>query len=132
MRRSVGGLYYQYLCDNRGANKVLARKAILLARGSRILENPELRDAAWRQIDWILGNNPLNASTVYGVGHGQPRVYKPQLAPRSDGMVVQGIGGGANDMPYMRQGHWRHCEMELHNTAWFAQAVFELLPPTKE
>ena len=57
MQRSVGGLYYQYLCQNRGANKVLARKAILLARGARILNNPELRGAAWRQIGWILGNS---------------------------------------------------------------------------
>ena len=129
MQRNVGGLYYQYLCDNRGANKVLARKAILLAKGSRILSNPKLRDAAWRQVGWILGNNPLNRSTVYGVGHNQPNLYKAQLAPRSDGMVVQGIGGGSNDMPYMRHGHWRWCEMELHNTAWFAQALFELLPP---
>ena len=132
MRRNVGGLYYQYLCDNRGANKILARKAVLLAKGARILENPKLRDAAWRQVGWILGNNPLNTSTVYGVGQGQPRLYKAQLAPRSDGMVVQGIGGGSKDMPYMRQGHWRHCEMELHNTAWFARALFELLSPTRK
>jgi len=69
MRRNVGGLYYQYLCDNRGANKVLARKAILLARGSRILGNPELRGAAWRQVDWILGNNPLNAVLFQRVWH---------------------------------------------------------------
>jgi len=130
MRRNVGGLYYQYLCDNRGANKALARKAVLLARGARILGNPKLRDAAWRQVGWILGNNPLNTSTVYGVGEGQPRIYKAQLAPRSDGMVVQGIGGDSKDTPYIRQGHWRHCEMELHNTAWFAQAIFELLLPT--
>jgi len=130
MQRNVGGLYYQYLCDNRGANKVLARKAILLVKGARILGNPKLRDAAWRQVGWILGNNPLNTSTVFGVGQGQPKLYKAQLAPRSDGMVIQGIGGGSKDKPYMRQGHWRHCEMELHNTAWFAQAIFELLPAT--
>jgi len=127
--KHVGGLYYQYLDDNRGVNKVLVRKAILLARGARILGNPELRDVAWRQVGWILGNNPLHASTVYGVGHGQPRIYKGHLAPRSDGMVVQGIGGDSKDMPLIRQGHWRHCEMELHHTAWFAQAMFELLPP---
>jgi hypothetical protein len=127
MRRNVGGLYYQYLCDNRGANKVLARKAVLLARGAKILGNPKLRDAAWRQVGWILGNNPLNMSTVFGVGQGQPKLYKKQLAPRSDGMVVQGIGGGGKDKPYIRPGHWRHCEMELHNAAWFAQAIFELL-----
>jgi hypothetical protein len=127
MQQKIGGLHYQYLCDNRGANKVLARKAALLARGARILSNPKLRDAAWRQIGWILGNNPLNASTVFGVGQGQPKLYKKQLAPRSDGMVVQGIGGGGKDKPYMRPGHWRWCEMELHNTAWFAQAIFELL-----
>ena len=128
--KHIGGLYYQYLASQRGSNKCLARKAILLARGSRILENPKLRDAAWRQIDWILGNNPLNASTVYGVGEGQPRLYKARLAPRSDGMVVQGIGGGSKDIPFIRQGHWHHCEMELHNTAWFARAVFELLSTT--
>jgi hypothetical protein len=127
MQRNIGGLHYQYLCDNRGANKVLARKAILLARGARILGNSKLRDAAWRQVGWILGNNPLNASTVFGAGQGQPRLYKKQLAPRSDGMVVQGIGGGSKDKPYMRQGHWRHCEMELCHTAWFARAIFELL-----
>lgn len=127
MRHRVGGLYYQNLCDNRGMNMILARNAIMLARGARILGNSKLRDAAWRQIDWMLGNNPLNASTVYGAGQGQPRAYKESLEPRSDGMVVQGIGGGGKDMPYMRSGHWRWCEMELHNTAWFAEALCELL-----
>lgn len=131
MQRKIGGLYYQYLCDNRGANKALARKAILLAKGSKILGNRKLQDAAWRQVDWILGNNPLNRSTVLGVGYNQPRIYREKLAPGSDGMVVQGIGGGSKDMPYMRQGHWRHCEMELHITAWFAQAIFELLASTE-
>lgn len=59
------------------------------------------------------------------------RKYRDEatLEPRSDGMMVQGIGGGSKDIPYMRQGHWRWCEMELHLTAWFAEAVFELLPP---
>lgn len=127
MQRNVGRLYYQYLCDNRGANKILARKAILLARGAKILNNPKLSHAAWRQVNWILGSNPLNTSTVFGVGQNQPKLYKEWLAPRTDGMVLQGIGGGSKDMPYLRQGHWRHCEMELHNTAWFAQAIFELL-----
>lgn len=125
--KQIGGLYYQYLDDNRGVNKFLLRKAILLARGARLLGNPELRDAAWRQVGWILGNNPLNASTVFGAGHKQPRIYKGHLAPHSDGMLVQGIGGNDKDMPLIRQGHWRHCEMELHHTAWFAQALFELL-----
>lgn len=132
MRRKIGGLHYQYLCDNRGANKALSRNAALLARGARILDRPVLRDAAWRQIDWIFGANPLNASTVYGVGHGQPRAYKAWLEPPTDGVLVQGIGGGDSDTPYLRQGHWRWCEMELHITAWFAEAVFELLRPPEE
>ena len=127
MQHHVGGLHYQYLCDNRGANKILARKAILLAKGARILDNPKLRDAAWKQVGWILGNNPLNASTVYGVGKGQPKIYKEWLAPRSDGMVIQGIGGGSKDIPVIKQGNWRQCEMELCHTAWFARAVIELL-----
>jgi hypothetical protein len=129
MSRRIGGLHYQYLCDNRGANKALARKAILLARGARLLDHPGLRQAAWRQIDWILGFNPMNRSTVYGVGQRQPALYKTSLEPGSDGMVVQGIGGGGRDMPYLREGHWRWCEMELHHSAWFAQAVLELIAP---
>jgi len=128
MTKRVGGLHYQYLCQNRGANKHLARKAILLARGARILDNPELRGAAWRQIGWILGNNPVNRSWVFGAGHGQPVVYKAALEPRSDGMVVQGIGFNL----YFRQGHWRWCEMELHNTAWFGRALFELLSANRK
>jgi hypothetical protein len=127
MQRKVGGLYYQYLCDNRGSNKFLARKAILLAKGARILSNPALRDAAWRQIDWVLGKNPLNASTVYGVGHGQPGIYKEELAPYNDGVLILGIGGGSNDMPYMQANHWRWTEMDIAHTAWFGRAIFELL-----
>jgi hypothetical protein len=126
---NVGGLYYQFMCGNRGVNKILARKAILLARGARILEKPELRDVAWNQLGWILGNNPFNISTVCGVGHNQPGFYNEGLAPKSDGMVVQGIGGGP-ERPYFRP-HWRWTEMELHNTAWFWQAVFQLMPPKK-
>lgn len=127
MQHQVGGIHYQYLCDNRGVNKALARKAILLARGARILDDRSLRDAAWRQVGWITGNNPLNMSTVFGVGQGQPQLYKEWLEPRSDGMVIQGIGGGRTDKPQILQNHWRHCEMELNQTAWLAEAVIELL-----
>ncbi len=130
MQRKVGGLYYQYLCDNRGSNKFLSRKAILLAKGSKILGNPKLRDAAWRQVDWILGNNPLNASTVYGVGEGQPRIYKEALAPYNDGVVIMGISLDSKDRPYMRGGHWRWAEMDIAQTVWFGRALFELLTPT--
>lgn len=45
---------------------------------------------------------------------------------------IAALGGGGKDKPYMRQGHWRWCEMELHNTAWLAQALFERLPATED
>ncbi len=127
MVRSIGGLHYQYLCQNRGSNKFLSRKAILLAKGSKILGNPELRDAAWRQLGWILGNNPLNVSTVYGVGHNQPRIYKEELAPYHDGVLIMGISGSKKDTPYIRGGHWRWAEMDIAQTVWFGRALFELL-----
>jgi hypothetical protein len=101
-----------------------------LAKGARILSNPKLRDAAWRQVGWILGNNPLNASTVCGVGQGQPRIYKEELAPYNDGVLIMGISGGSNDRPYMRGGHWRWAEMDIAHTVWFGRAVFELLSQT--
>jgi hypothetical protein len=125
----VGDIYYQILDDNRGVNKQLLRKSILLAKGARILNNPELRDAAYRQLGWVLGANPLQASTAFGLGHGHPRLYKSWLEPASDGIVMQGIGVDKDHNPILRQGHWRNCEMELNLSAWLTRTICELKNP---
>ena len=48
-----------------------------------------------------------------------------------EGPGVEVTGFVEDVRPYIRQGHWRHCEMELHHSAWFAQALCELLAAGK-
>jgi hypothetical protein len=131
MVRNVGGLNYQFLGTNRGGSKFLTRKALLFAKGFKIIGNPEFRDAAWRQINWVTGNNPYNSSTVFGIGHRQLRVFKEWLSPPHDGIAMMGVGGvGGKDTPYMRS-HWRWTEMDIFETVWFARTLFELLSSTE-
>ena len=60
--------------------------------------------AAQRQLNWILGVNPHNASTVEGIGHNHPQQFvngnefRP-ATPRLPGAVMNGIGGTVEDQP---------------------------------
>ena len=61
-------------------------------------------DVACRQIDWVLGCNPFDASTVEGVGLNQPErfvngneFFPP--TPQIPGAVMTGIFGDNNDNP---------------------------------
>ena len=46
-----------------------------LAKASKLLKEPRLAALAQRQLDWILGVNPFDASTMTGVGRNQPKQF---------------------------------------------------------
>ena len=64
---------------------------------------------AQRQLDWILGVNPFDASTMTGVGRNQPKQFvtgefKP-VTPLIDGAVMNGIvRQGRIDQPDLKPG----------------------------
>jgi hypothetical protein len=53
-------------------NGPVAAAGVFLERAAGILQKDEYRRVAQRQMDWILGCNPYDASTVEGVGYNQP------------------------------------------------------------
>ncbi len=117
--RKVGTYFYRYFMkpDENwwvGINANLASAGVGLMKASRILEDRTLAALAQRQLDWILGANPFNASTMMEVGHNQPDIFvtgefRP-ATPRLAGAVLNGIGGTDEDMPDLKEGSWQTCE----------------------
>lgn len=95
-------LFYSYF-GGFITNSELAYAALFLRRAADLLERPELRHLAQRQTDWILGCNPLDSSTVEGVGANQPHrgVYGEFFppTPQIPGAVMVGLMGDTDDRP---------------------------------
>jgi hypothetical protein len=110
--RPGGTARYRYFFQYRGPNggirlgpnhDILAG-ALFLLRAGRLTGEKRYFQAACRQVDWILGCNPFDASTVEGVGLNQPlrfinvgEFFPP--TPQIPGAVMTGIQGDENDNP---------------------------------
>jgi hypothetical protein len=113
-----------------GVNAHLASHGVGLLRASRILKNPSLAALAQRQLDWIVGANPFDASTVSGVGRNQPalfvtREFRP-TTPVIPGGVMCGIGGRKDDTPELAAGSYHTCEYWTPMIAYTALLLMEL------
>ncbi len=87
-----------------GPNHDILGSALFLLRAHRLTGRQRDFDVACRQIDWVLGCNPFDASTVEGVGLNQPlrfingdEFFPP--TPQIPGAVMTGIQGDADDNP---------------------------------
>jgi hypothetical protein len=117
--RRVGKFWYRWFMEANpgwyvGINANLASTGVGLAKAGRLLEEPAWSDLAQRQLDWILGVNPFNASTVMGAGHNNPQhmfglEYDPPT-PYLPGAVMNGISGDEADEPQLRPGAWQETE----------------------
>jgi len=115
----MGNYWIRYLSVTEGGvyaggiNPKAAPAGIGMLHASRILKNDALNTIAQRQLDWILGLNPLNMSTVESVGHNQPiRFINTDLdiPPVIPGAVMNGIGGTRNEQVHCDPGSWQNCE----------------------
>jgi Glycosyl hydrolase family 9 len=117
--RHIGDYWYRYFMELGprwwvGINANLASTGVGLAKAARLLKEPRLAALAQRQLDWIVGVNPFDASTMTGVGRNQPKQFvtgefKP-VTPLIDGAVMNGIGGTPDDQPDLKAGSWQTCE----------------------
>lgn len=122
--RQIGGYWYRWFMRTQdetptadwwvGVNAHLASHGIGLVRAGRLLNDPRLAVLAQRQLDWILGLNPFDASTITGVGRNQPKLYTTNAfsppTPEIPGGVMNGIGGDRHDEPALDPGSWNTCE----------------------
>lgn len=87
-----------------GPNGDITGSALFMRRAWRLLGDQRYRVVAQRQVDWILGCNPFDSSTVEGVGLNQPMRYMNggeffPPTPQIPGAVMTGIQGDAQDEP---------------------------------
>jgi hypothetical protein len=87
-----------------GPNHDILGNALFLLRANRLTGEKRYFDVACRQVDWVLGCNPFDASTVEGVGLNQPmrfvncgEFFPP--TPQIPGAVMTGIQGDTDDNP---------------------------------
>jgi hypothetical protein len=118
--RQIGNYWYRYFMPPGtgwwvGINANIGSAGVGLVRASKILHDPALRAVAQRQLDWILGCNPPYASTVVGLGYNHPPAFvnggefKPPTPPLP-GAVMNGLGGTADDQPFIGDGIYNVSE----------------------
>jgi hypothetical protein len=109
-------------CWQTGNNAVSAGYGVALIHLSRLLGQPDLRALAQRQLDWILGVNPHDASMVLALGRNNPSRYAsreldPPL-PYIAGAAMEGFIGDAADNPLMLPGFYANVEYWMPHQAW--------------
>lgn len=117
--RKVENYWYRYFMQPErdwwvGINSNLASAGIGLLKASQALNDPDLKSYAQRQLDWIIGANPLNSSTLIGTGYNHPEhfpgsTFYPQT-PVIPGAVMNGLGGNHDDQPVIGGGWWQISE----------------------
>ena len=95
-------------------SSVLLLKARTLAMGATVFGRPDMRVAAQRAFDWILGSNPMCSSYVEGAGqnHWQRPVFGQFFpsTPQIPGGILH-FWGGEYDMPPTTLALWTLAEL---------------------
>jgi len=97
---------------------------------AEILGLPCLRQLAQRQLDWVLGVNPFDASMIVGLGRNQPPTY-PSLdmvpgLPDIAGAVFEGPIGDEEDDPVIIPAFYANVEYWMPHQAWVLWLMAEL------
>ena len=133
--RKLGNVWYRYAMQPNpdwwvGINANLAASGIGLLKASMVLDDPKLYAIAQRQLDWILGTNPFNSSTLIGVGYNHPKhfpgsTFYPQT-PVIHGAVMNGLGSDEEDVPQIGTGNWQISEYWTPMVAYTLWLMAEL------
>ena len=76
--------------QRRGFHATLLSKTKAVSLSARILNDNELYQIAINQLEWVMGKNPFNSSTMYGVGYNYHPLYVA-FSPQIVGSLPVGI-----------------------------------------
>jgi hypothetical protein len=117
--RRIGDYWYRYFMFPEdwwvGINANIASAGVGLIKASKILNDPKLMALAQKQLDWIIGVNPFNSSTILTVGYNHPEKFingnefRPET-PVLPGAVMNGLGGDNADQPTVGDGDFHISE----------------------
>lgn len=130
--KQIGSFYYRnYL--HVGMNRSITTKGADLMEAFRLNQDTSLVWYAQQQLDWVYGANPFHASTVFGIGHRQPTLFRagddafePPHTPVIEGGVMTGIGADPFDKPALFPGWWWTTEYWMPTNAGVLKLVTAL------
>ncbi len=129
-----GELTYRYFMPTRqrswwlGITSHLESHAVLLAAAAHAFNKPAYRDLAFRQLEWVVGNNPFGACLMTGEGWRNSYPYSRFVGPIAGG-IVNGIAGNAQDVPILQMEYgndWRTGEYWTPHVAFYEWALAQL------
>jgi hypothetical protein len=129
-----GELTYRYFMPTRqrpwwlGVTSHLESHAVLLGAAAKAFRNAAYRDAAFRQLEWVMGNNPFGACLMWGEGWRNSYPYSRFVGPIIGG-IVNGIAGNAQDVPILEMEYgndWRTGEYWTPHNAFYLWALSQL------
>ncbi|MEP7231556.1 MAG: glycoside hydrolase family 9 protein [Ginsengibacter sp.] len=133
--RKIGKYWYRYFMEPEldwwvGINSNVASAGIGLLKAAIVLKDDPMKASAQKQLDWILGSNPFNSSTMEGVGYNHPVHYAGSSfipnVPVLPGAVLNGLGGDHEDMPAIGKGDWQISEYWTPMVAYTLWLMAEL------
>ncbi len=133
--RKTGDFWYRYFMQPElswwvGINANLASAGIGLLKAASILNDQKLKRIAQKQLDWIIGVNPYNSSTIVGIGYNHPKHFPGStfypLTPVIPGAVLNGLGGDHDDQPVIGSGNWQISEYWTPMVAYTLWLMAEL------
>jgi hypothetical protein len=102
----------------------LSQAAGLLAAG-RLLDDPDTRSAAMRQLDWVMGCNPAAVCMMTGAGVNTPYPHS-RFTGLMPGGMLNGFIGREQDEPFLHPGNtldWETTEYWNMHVAWYILAL---------
>jgi hypothetical protein len=135
--RRAGRWFYRWCYVNNhdndwwnGVNPHITSSGVGLVRAARLLNRPALARVGQRQLGFVCGANPFNASFATGLGHHQPAIFKASefkpLFPDIPGAVMAGVSSTRDDAPVMHPGWWETCEYWTPSLAGTMSLLVEL------
>jgi hypothetical protein len=112
-----------------GQNSHNLYHAVALLLADRVLEGCGARELALRQLEWIMGANPLAACMMTGAGANLPLPFSMFVGTIPGGMV-NGFNGGPDDLPNLHPGNtldWETGEYWGTHNAHYMWALSILL-----
>ena len=133
--RKIGTYWYRYFMQPEldwwvGINANIGSAGVGLLKAATVLKDGRMKAAAQKQLDWILGSNPLNSSTMRGVGYNHPAHFAGSSflpnVPLINGAVLNGLGGDHEDMTVKGTGSWQISEYWTPMVAYTLWLMAEL------
>jgi hypothetical protein len=105
-----------------------------LALAGKLLDDQRCTDLAWKQLHWLIGCNPFNASMISGVGYNNPMPHSRFLGTFPGGFC-NGFIGTPEDTPFLdREGdaQWNTTEYWVTPLSNALLALGHLNPPATD